>query len=160
LATCLNHRVITNSADEAYLYSLFKELQKQKTNDYVFPGTGVAGHLIEPRKQMDFITRKTLLTLNDVETEMELEKKAADYPDRIQPGISFMLHDLRRTFITIAESLDISYATLKKLLNHSDGNDVTGGYLQITTDRLREPMEKISTKLMELMGIPVIEDPA
>jgi hypothetical protein len=54
--------------------------------------------------------------------------------------------------IIVAESLDISYAALKRLLNHSDGNDVTGGYLQITTDRLREPMERISTKLLELMG--------
>jgi len=43
------------------------------------------------------------------------------------------------------------YSALKRLLNHSDGNDVTGGYLQITTDRLREPMERISTKLLELM---------
>jgi integrase len=66
-----------------------------------------------------------------------------------------MLHDLRRTFITVSESLDIPYAALKKLLNHSDGNDVTGGYLQITTDRLRDPMERISKKLMALMGIPV-----
>jgi integrase len=84
-----------------------------------------------------------------------LEIKIAADADNIQPGLTFMLHDLRRTFITIAESLDISYAALKRLLNHSDGNDVTGGYLQITTDRLRDPMERISTKLMELMGIPM-----
>ena len=51
--------------------------------------------------------------------------------------------------------MDISYSVLKRLLNHSDGNDVTGGYLQITTDLLREPMQRISTRLMELMGIPV-----
>lgn len=134
-----------------YLYSLFQELQNQKINDYVFPGTGAAGHLIEPRKQMDFITRHTLLTLNGVANQVELDKKITEVPDNIQPGISFMLHDLRRTFITIAESIDISYAALKRLLNHSDGNDVTGGYLQITTDRLREPMERISKKLLELM---------
>lgn len=140
----------------AYLHTLFKGLQKQKINEYVFPGTGEAGHLVEPRKQMDFITRRTLLTVNGVDKEDELAKKMAKDPDSILPGITFMLHDLRRTFITTAESIDISYASLKRLLNHSDGNDVTGGYLQITTDRLREPMEKISTKLMELMGIPAI----
>jgi hypothetical protein len=55
------------------------------------------------------------------------------------------------SLLTVAMSLDIPYAVLKRLLNHSDGNDVTGGYLQITTDRLREPMERISTKLLELM---------
>lgn len=138
-----------------FLYSLFEELQKRKINDYVFPGSGEAGHLVEPRKQMNFITRQTLLTINGVADQTELDKKIAKDPDKILPGITFMLHDLRRTFITIAESIDISYAALKRLLNHSDGNDVTGGYLQITTDRLRDPMERISKKLMELMGVPV-----
>lgn len=138
-----------------YLHALFIELQKHKTNDYVFPGTGAAGHLVEPRKMMNYITRRTLLTLNGVENEKDFNKKMTEDPEGIKPGISFMLHDLRRTFITTAESLDISYAALKRLLNHSDGNDVTGGYLQITTDRLREPMEKISTKLIELMRIPL-----
>ena len=33
-------------------------------------------------------------------------------------GVSFCLHDLRRTFATIAESLDLSGYALKRLLNH------------------------------------------
>jgi len=41
-------------------------------------------------------------------------------------GIKFCCHDLRRTFITITENLDIPHYTLKALLNHSKGNDVTG----------------------------------
>lgn len=139
-----------------FLHRLFEELQKQKINDFVFPGTGAAGHLVEPRKQMDFVTRQTLLSLNCVANQAELDRKITEEPDTILPGLSFMLHDLRRTFITIAESQDIPYAALKRLLNHSDGNDVTGGYLQITTDRLREPMEKISSKLMELMGVELV----
>ncbi|NVN97597.1 tyrosine-type recombinase/integrase, partial [Candidatus Nomurabacteria bacterium] len=136
-----------------YLHTLFKELQNHKINEYVFPGPGEAGHLVEPRKQMAFITKSTQLMINGVDKENALERKKAKDPDSILPGISFMLHDLRRTFITIAESLDISYAALKRLLNHSDGGDVTGGYLQITTDRLREPMERISTKMLDLMGV-------
>lgn len=140
-----------------YLHTLFQQLQDRRTNDYVFPGSGKAGHLVEPKKQMLFIERQSELTLNEVTTRAELDRKIEEDPDNIQLGVKFCLHDLRRTFITVAESLDISYAALKRLLNHSDGNDVTGGYLQITTDRLREPMERISAKLMELMGIPVAE---
>ena len=66
--------------------------------------------------------------------------------DRItaQTGITFMLHDLRRTFITIAESLDIPAYALKRLLNHKFSNDVTAGYIVPTTERLREPMQRIS----------------
>lgn len=134
-----------------FLYSLFEQLQSRRTNEYIFPGPGAAGHLVEPKKQLDFVESQSLLSLNGVSTNKELDKKMEDAPDSVVPGISFCLHDLRRTFITVAESLDIPYAALKRLLNHSDGNDVTGGYLQITTDRLREPMERISSKLLELM---------
>jgi len=67
-------------------------------------------------------------------------------------GITFCFHDLRRTFITIAESLDIPHYSLKALLNHSMGNDVTGGYIQITPERLREPMQKIADRITELVS--------
>jgi integrase len=58
-------------------------------------------------------------------------------------GIKFMVHDMRRTFATLAESLDIPSYALKRLMNHKTQGDVTGGYLVITTERLRAPMEKI-----------------
>jgi integrase len=135
-----------------FLYGLFEGLKTRRINDYVFPGVGSTGHLVETVKQMKVVEHGTQLALNGLSAE-ELKVKLAEDPDNVLPGIKFCLHDLRRTFITIAESLDIPYAALKRLLNHSDGNDVTGGYLQITTDRLREPMERISTKLMELMGV-------
>ena len=58
-------------------------------------------------------------------------------------GVKFMVHDLRRTFAPLAESLDIPSYALKRLMNHKTQGDVTGGYLVITTERLRAPMEKI-----------------
>lgn len=137
-----------------FISKLFENMYKIKTNDYVFAGSGKAGHLVETVKQIQFITTQTQFALNGVTSKEDLVRKQTEHPDEsLESGIKFCLHDLRRTFITIAEGLDISYAALKRLLNHSNGNDVTGGYLQITTDRLREPMEKISSKLMELMGI-------
>ena len=39
------------------------------------------------------------------------------------------LHDLRRTFITAAESLDISAYAVKRLVNHKMSWDVTAGYI-------------------------------
>lgn len=134
-----------------YIYGLFEQLKSHRVNGYVFPGSGASGHLIESAKQINFIEIQTQLTLNGLTNLTELKLKQEGTPDDVLPGVRFCLHDLRRTFVTIAESLDIPYAALKRLLNHSDGNDVTGGYLQITTDRLREPMERISAKLLELM---------
>lgn len=65
-------------------------------------------------------------------------------------GIDFSLHDLRRTFITIAESLDIPAYALKRLLNHRTSGDVTGGYIIMDVERLREPVERIADRLLSL----------
>ncbi|MFT5719288.1 MAG: hypothetical protein ACI9T7_003501 [Oleiphilaceae bacterium] len=51
---------------------------------------------------------------------------------------------MRCTFITIAESLDISMYALKRLLNHKMTNDVTAGYIITDVERLRVPMQKIT----------------
>ena len=67
-----------------------------------------------------------------------------------QSGVFFTMHDLRRTFITIAESLDIPAYSLKQLLNHRSGNDVTSGYTVITPERLRVPVERIAQRILEL----------
>lgn len=66
-------------------------------------------------------------------------------------GIHATAHDLRRTFAGVANSLDISAYKLKRLLNHISGNrgDVTVGYIgEITTDDLREPMQRIEDFMM------------
>lgn len=60
------------------------------------------------------------------------------------------MHDLRRTFISIAESLDIPAYALKRLLNHRADTDVTGGYIVIGVERLRLPVERIAARILEL----------
>ena len=68
-------------------------------------------------------------------------------------GIHFTPHDLRRTFATIAESLDISQLTIKRLLNHVTTSEVTGGYIVFTTDRLRDPMQRIEDFILKSAGV-------
>ena len=67
-------------------------------------------------------------------------------------GVAFTMHDLRRTFITIAESLDIPTYALKRLLNHRSNNDVTGGYIVINAERLRAPVERIARQIVEMVN--------
>ncbi|MDG4561172.1 MAG: tyrosine-type recombinase/integrase, partial [Candidatus Competibacter sp.] len=75
-----------------------------------------------------------------------------------------MVHDLRRTFITLAEGLDVPTYALKALLNHHAKGDVTQGYLQIGIERLRSPMEAIARFILKAAGAmetaPVVEIPA
>jgi integrase len=75
--------------------------------------------------------------------------------DRVEErsGVRATSHDLRRTFSTIAESLDIPHYALKRLLNHRTDSDVTGGYIVHTPDRLREPVERVAQRILELANV-------
>ena len=116
-----------------YLSNLLAQRKQTLVNEYVFPGVGKGGYIIEPRKQMAKVIKAT--------------------------GIQFMVHDLRRTFITIAESLDIPAYALKRLLNHKMGGDVTAGYIILDVERLRKPMQMIADfilRQMELNNTPTV----
>lgn len=68
-------------------------------------------------------------------------------------GVKITSHDLRRTFITVAESCEISPLALKALVNHSLGDDVTAGYVQMTAQRLAIPAQKVADRFKDLCGI-------
>jgi integrase len=107
----------------SFLHDMLKERRERFPDDeWVFSAVGARGHLQEPKKWA--------------------------YKAATASGIKFGLHDLRRTFITIAESLDLSIYTLKRLLNHREGRDVTAGYIVLDVERLRRPMEQISDHLL------------
>lgn len=111
-----------------FLLQLFENRKAESFDSaFVFPGNGKTGYNVEPRKVM---------------------KKIIE-----QSGVTFTLHDLRRTFITIAESLDIPAYALKRLLNHKMTQDVTAGYIVMDVERLRVPMQKITDHLLKLVGI-------
>jgi len=92
--------------------------------DFVFPGSGEKGHIVDIRK--------------------ELERIAAACKVDITP------HDLRRTFLTYAEFIDIPLYTRRALVNHSTGKgkDVTAGYTQIPLDRLRTASQMIAEYIL------------
>jgi integrase len=96
--------------------------------EFVFPSNSESGHIEEPKFPL---------------------KLVADVS-----GICVSAHDLRRTFITVAESTDISPLALKALVNHSLGGDVTAGYVQMTAERLREPAQRVADRLKALCAIP------
>jgi integrase len=120
-----NHEAHTLPLSD-YLYDLLHSRYQIKTSDFVFTGSGASGHIIEPRKQVARVISFS--------------------------GIRFTVHDLRRTFITIAESLDIPAYALKRLLNHKMQNDVTAGYIMTDVERLRKPMQLITNFLLKAIG--------
>ena len=112
----------------SFLEELLQRRFDERTSPFVFPSNAACGYLTEPRTAVDLV---------------------ADLS-----GVSFTLHDLRRTFITIAEGLDIPGYALKRLLNHIDPNDVTAGYIISSVDRLREPMNQIAAFIQSHIEVP------
>lgn len=110
-----------------FLYDLLQKRKNSATNEYVFQKASGEGRIIEPRKQM----------LKIIE----------------QSGVQFSTHDLRRTFMIVAESLDISAYAVKRLVNHKMNNDITAGYIIADVERLRDPMQKITDYLFKSAGV-------
>lgn len=106
-----------------YLYNLLLNRHQTSTSLYVFPSNSQGGYIIEPRRQIAKVIQNS--------------------------NVTFTIHDLRRTFITIAESLDISAYAVKRLLNHKMTSDVTAGYIMNDVERLRKPMQ-LSSKIPSL----------
>jgi integrase len=94
--------------------------------DYLFPGKARGSHLRYPNRHHALVRRLT--------------------------GVNFILHDLRRTFLTVADSLDIPMHIIKRLANHRD-RDVTEGYIILSIERLRRPMQAVTDELLRLGGV-------
>ena len=110
-----------------YTGKLLKRRCDESASDYVFSGPGKSGRLDDPRRLINHI--------------------------REFSGVDFTIHDLRRTFITLAESLDISAYALKRLVKHSPGSDVTAGYIRMDVERLRKPTQDITDYILKTAEI-------
>ncbi|MEO0463155.1 MAG: site-specific integrase [Pseudomonadota bacterium] len=80
---------------------LAERRESDPLGEWVFSGRGTGNHLVETKRMHHRVSEAS--------------------------GITLTFHDLRRTFITIAKSLDIPHYALKRLLNHRADSDVTGG---------------------------------
>ncbi len=111
-----------------HLHDMLKARKESAAeNTFVFPWPSVKeGHIIYPVRYIE-------------------EIQAAS-------GVIFSPHDLRRTFITTAESLDLSAYAVKRLVNHKT-SDVTEGYIIANVERLRRPMEQIADFLLSAAGV-------
>lgn len=107
-----------------FLSDMLRRRRGSRTSDYVFPGQRKR-RMSEPTTLVEGI-RKT-------------------------SGITFIPHDLRRTFATVAESLDLSWKTVKSLLNHKMEDDVTAGYVVSEAERLRSAMQRITDTLLRII---------
>ena len=106
-----------------------KEMAEEEGSEYLFPSTAGAKkpHMTEPRGTLDQICEHA--------------------------GIQVTMHDLRRTFASILERINVPKYTLKRLMNHiydpARDADVTSGYVQVETEALREYVQLFEDRVFE-----------
>lgn len=134
-----------------YLVDLLKARKKENAklapgSPWVFPaarlgkGSDTLGHIVDAR--MKNRTKPT-------KGKGARSKKETAQVESAQPR--YTPHDLRRTFISVAESLGISREARQLLVNHATPKaDVHGGYVIPELDDLRAHMQQISTRLLAL----------
>jgi integrase len=121
-----NHEPLQLPMSDYIFGLLLSRWQTRESDEWVFPGRGARGHITDTERAMDKVIERS--------------------------GVQFDLHDLRRTFATIADGLGIGSYTLKRLLNHKSSADVTAGYFAAEVERLREPMQEIADYILVEVG--------
>jgi integrase len=110
-----------------FVHDLLVARRSHGNSGFVFPGKSEGRHIVGTTAPLQAVAQVT--------------------------GVLISAHDLRRGFITIAESTDISVMALKALVNHTLGNGITEGYVQMRVERLREPVQRVANRIKELCGI-------
>ena len=124
-----NNRVLELPMTDFIHDLLLKRKEITGGKGYVFPGTGKkTRHLADPRKAVEAVQKST--------------------------GLNVGLHDLRRTYVTIAAALGVNPYTIKDLVNHISGNqDITHSYVVRDVENLRDAAQKIATYMQQQMGM-------
>jgi hypothetical protein len=97
-------------------------------DSYVFPSYGKTGHITDASSALEAVAMST--------------------------GIKSTHQDLRRSFISYCEELEIGIFSRKRLANHAIPLDVTEGYTQFSMEKLRVIIEKIASYILSQAGIP------
>jgi integrase len=110
------------------VYKLLKARRELGDAGFVFPAHGKKGHISSPKHPFELV---------------------ADASDiRVSP------HDLRRGFAKAATAAGVHTLYIKALLNHAVGeSDVTAGYVILSENDLRQPMQRTANVLKKWCGV-------
>jgi integrase len=113
----------------AMMTMLKKRQEHARSKEFVFPGLEINPGNGKKKKMRPIarLSQRFLAKIKDADGVM----------------IAWSPHDLRRTALTILESMDVSAYALKRIAAHSQIADVTAGYLADDAGRLRSPMERL-----------------
>lgn len=117
-------QTVTLSAE---LVSILEQRKAKSSSDYVFPGSGKTGHLVEPKKGW-----KRLLERSGIE--------------------NLRIHDLRRTLGSWQARTGASLPIIGKSLNHKNLS-TTLIYARLDTDPVRASVDKATAAMLEAANV-------
>lgn len=153
--------------------------KRSAVSPFVFPGTGVTGHLVEPKKAWATIlskasTRRLLDQLQELGKLDNDERQAADdllleapakaakkyqalaVVAKIDPAAYDMtdlrIHDLRRTLGSWQAKTGASLAIIGKSLNHKT-HQATAIYARLDLDPVRQSVNTATQAMLEAAGV-------
>jgi integrase len=97
---------------------LDEQREVSNASEWVFPARVGKSHMTEPRSQLKKIITAT--------------------------GVSFSLHDCRRTFATHAKINGLDHDMIRRALNHKSGGSITDSYIQGGIDMARPTFEAVA----------------
>lgn len=113
-----------------FLQELIERRWQERTNDYVFPGMGDKGHLVDARFSVANVAARVQELTGDKD-------------------FSFTPHSLRRTFITIAKRMGIDQDFVRGLANHKTGDVSSIHYTAMDDEDRLATMQRISDWIVE-----------
>lgn len=117
-----NGKPLTIPLSTSAIDVLQKRYDNRNSSPWVFPSTGKSGHLEEPKKAVAKIAELS--------------------------GVTASPHDLRRTFVSVGESTELSPYVIKRLVNHA-ATDVTEiHYMEIDMERMRYGTQRIAEAMV------------
>lgn len=121
-------------------------LDTKNGSDYTLPMGDILWAVMKERARFRGDSKWVFPSIRTKSTDHVKNMKASYDRLSSQAGLHITPHDLRRTFISVANGLQMNYPVLKKLLNHRESqasDDITLQYIQISQRQLREALNSI-----------------
>ncbi len=106
---------------------IFQRRSDNRQSDWVFPGAGTTGHLVEPKKYW-----KALLKIAEID--------------------NLRIHDLRRTLVSYMAMGNQIFHMIGKVLGHKSAT-ATQIYARFSNDPVRTAMEKAQQDILQAAKI-------
>jgi integrase len=111
---------------------ILRDRRAHQINNWVFPGTGATGHLIEPKKAWRRVLARAGLE-------------------------NLRIHDLRRTLGSWQAKTGASLAIVGKSLNHKS-HSTTAIYARLDLDPVRESIDRATSAMLGAAGLKPVAD--